>query len=78
MILFYAEYETAHDRDGEKRLWVWNKETRCVGRIDIVWIRMVNCVSEGETRAVWRGLNNRTEQSKPKEKEMSEMRDGVE
>ena len=49
-----------------------------MGGIDIVWNGGVNCGSEGETRAVWSSLNNRTEQSKPKAKGMSEMRDGVE
>jgi len=53
-------------------------ETRFVGGIDMVWNGGDNCVSEGETRAVWSSLNNRTEQSNPKAKGMSEMRDGVE
>lgn len=44
----------------------------------MVWNGGDSCVSEGETRAVWSSLNNRTEQSNPKAKGMSEMRDGVE
>ena len=43
----------------------------------MVWNGGVNRVSEGETRAVWSSLNNRTEQSRLKAKGTPEMRDGV-